>query len=86
MTSRLSPGWAGAKGALTARAAFAVVGVSGRRRFLACVAIAEHAKIFARPTLATCHGDTGNPVCVAVCLPAPGVSVMASRSSLNAAA
>jgi hypothetical protein len=86
MTSRLSLGWAGAKGALTARAAFATVGVSGRPYFLACVAIAEHAKNTCLSTLATCGCDTGYPVCVAVCLPALGVSVMASRSSLNAAA
>lgn len=33
----------------------------------------------ARLTLANCRGDTGNPVCVAVCLPAVWVSVMPSE-------
>jgi hypothetical protein len=60
MTLRLSLGWAGARGALTAIPALAAVVVSERRRFLACVAIAEHAKIFARLTLANCGCDAGD--------------------------
>lgn len=86
MTLHIILRWAGACGAVAAIAAFATVVMRKPCvRFSVCEADSEVHENRARLTLANCRGDTGYPVCVAVCLPAVWVSVMASRSSLKRA-
>ena len=75
--------WAGARGAVAAIAAFDAVVISGLCAVFGVRSGCGVCKNRACPTPANCRGDTGYPVCVAVCLPAVWVSVMASRSSLK---
>ena len=80
MTLRIICRWAGACGAVAAIAAFdAVVVRKSCVRFSVCEAGSEVHENRARLTLANCRGDTGYPVCVAVCLPAVWVSVRSSK-------
>jgi bacterioferritin-associated ferredoxin len=79
MTLHIILRWAGACGAVAAIAAFDTVVISGLCAIFGVRSECGVCKNRACPTLANCRGDTGYPVCVAVCLPAVWVSVMASK-------